>query len=466
MEMKFSQQIEGCHEGILAGMPEQEREKAVEAAVKDALFANSGLTPLAILKSTLTAGSPTRDFEALLASEYKETLKNWARIYKTGAGSNAKKAELAESLAAVLPTLPALHEAVLRVDLSPSELAAFRALLDAGGMMQVPEDGLTSIVGLPRAMSMLCYAFYEKGARKGEGVFTFVVPDQMMDVLSGLDWDDMEQYALERELVLDIAGALTELRGIVDVEGAYNEYVRHSKHPFDLIEFEDINFYAIKDGSSDNAWLETEDGPAYLVNYMLAQTYQDGMGLPADDGMVLYGPLGPLEYFVDSQTGKLARPLEEGTLSEIDVFNWKCSLPAARALRGYLDAHVPDDQDDYFFADSVMDELVDFMSLGVGDAITVRTYFEILEDHGFIPDAVHMKCVLNLLMNMANAMPCWPNNGWSPNELAEQTTGRKTFYNGDGSMMKVGRNDPCPCGSGKKYKHCCGKSGWTVVHGS
>jgi len=21
---------------------------------------------------------------------------------------------------------------------------------------------------------------------------------------------------------------------------------------------------------------------------------------------------------------------------------------------------------------------------------------------------------------------------------------------------KVGRNDPCPCGSGKKYKYCCG----------
>jgi preprotein translocase subunit SecA len=22
---------------------------------------------------------------------------------------------------------------------------------------------------------------------------------------------------------------------------------------------------------------------------------------------------------------------------------------------------------------------------------------------------------------------------------------------------RVGRNDPCPCGSGKKYKHCCGR---------
>jgi len=24
---------------------------------------------------------------------------------------------------------------------------------------------------------------------------------------------------------------------------------------------------------------------------------------------------------------------------------------------------------------------------------------------------------------------------------------------------KVGRNSPCPCGSGKKYKHCHGRQG-------
>jgi preprotein translocase subunit SecA len=42
-----------------------------------------------------------------------------------------------------------------------------------------------------------------------------------------------------------------------------------------------------------------------------------------------------------------------------------------------------------------------------------------------------------------------------------------THPNDDGSVSedkdtsnevpKVGRNDPCPCGSGKKYKHCHGK---------
>ena len=24
---------------------------------------------------------------------------------------------------------------------------------------------------------------------------------------------------------------------------------------------------------------------------------------------------------------------------------------------------------------------------------------------------------------------------------------------------KVGRNDPCPCGSGQKHKKCCGRAG-------
>ena len=25
------------------------------------------------------------------------------------------------------------------------------------------------------------------------------------------------------------------------------------------------------------------------------------------------------------------------------------------------------------------------------------------------------------------------------------------------AKVAVGRNEPCPCGSGKKYKQCCGK---------
>ena len=31
----------------------------------------------------------------------------------------------------------------------------------------------------------------------------------------------------------------------------------------------------------------------------------------------------------------------------------------------------------------------------------------------------------------------------------------KTAAGGGGPAKTVGRNDPCPCGSGKKYKKCC-----------
>ena len=36
----------------------------------------------------------------------------------------------------------------------------------------------------------------------------------------------------------------------------------------------------------------------------------------------------------------------------------------------------------------------------------------------------------------------------------ESKMSASTFVRKD---KKIGRNDPCPCGSGKKYKQCCGK---------
>ena len=39
-------------------------------------------------------------------------------------------------------------------------------------------------------------------------------------------------------------------------------------------------------------------------------------------------------------------------------------------------------------------------------------------------------------------------------EIATEYRRSRTVVKG----KKIGRNDPCPCGSGKKYKHCCGKN--------
>ena len=67
------------------------------------------------------------------------------------------------------------------------------------------------------------------------------------------------------------------------------------------------------------------------------------------------------------------------------------------------------------------------------------------------------KALVQLATNLYNALPAWQLCGWSERELRERETGQKTFYNPDGTVRKVGRNEPCPCGSGKKYKNCCGR---------
>lgn len=62
---------------------------------------------------------------------------------------------------------------------------------------------------------------------------------------------------------------------------------------------------------------------------------------------------------------------------------------------------------------------------------------------------------------IANTTRLWENRGHTPDELFQmqqhhlQPLPVAQFNVTEGS--KVGRNDPCPCGSGKKYKKCCGK---------
>lgn len=76
--------------------------------------------------------------------------------------------------------------------------------------------------------------------------------------------------------------------------------------------------------------------------------------------------------------------------------------------------------------------------------------------------------VMQLVMDLSNNIRIWENNGHTQNEIFEKfekpnlkRLPDKPFEFGRSNVIdmksrqKVGRNDPCPCGSGKKYKKCC-----------
>lgn len=83
----------------------------------------------------------------------------------------------------------------------------------------------------------------------------------------------------------------------------------------------------------------------------------------------------------------------------------------------------------------------------------------IMETYGLYLEFEDLQDFLNLLTEAHNHTRLWENNGYTPAELHEMERAELkerdpfTFE----AAGRVGRNEPCPCGSGKKYKHCCAR---------
>ena len=96
---------------------------------------------------------------------------------------------------------------------------------------------------------------------------------------------------------------------------------------------------------------------------------------------------------------------------------------------------------------------------GINESLKVENPIEELEDTTEVSLEYDPE---KLYKNMVDAKADWLYNleEWD-NLLTPER--RKELYKEQklsGTVIKekkVGRNDPCPCGSGKKYKYCCGR---------
>ena len=96
---------------------------------------------------------------------------------------------------------------------------------------------------------------------------------------------------------------------------------------------------------------------------------------------------------------------------------------------------------------------------------------ELMEKHQLMPESSEkMNRLLALYSSFYNNTRLSLNCGHRPAEMFNDAGKKIETLSGRGGpaafgaggkdrqpAKKIGRNDPCPCGSGKKYKHCCGK---------
>ena len=96
---------------------------------------------------------------------------------------------------------------------------------------------------------------------------------------------------------------------------------------------------------------------------------------------------------------------------------------------------------------------------GINDSLKVPNPIEEMEENTEVSLAFDKELLYKYMVD-AKAdwlyeLPMW-------NDIFDPETKKRLYLEQkkSGTVIvgkKVGRNDPCPCGSGKKYKFCCGK---------
>ncbi len=113
-------------------------------------------------------------------------------------------------------------------------------------------------------------------------------------------------------------------------------------------------------------------------------------------------------------------------------------------------------------------ELSDFYSMdivtftgfldGISTSITGELELENLTEDTILALTIeYEKLYYNMLKAKADwlyTLPQWDN---LLDEDKKKEIRMKLHQESHVTVEKIGRNDPCPCGSGKKYKKCCGK---------
>ena len=126
-----------------------------------------------------------------------------------------------------------------------------------------------------------------------------------------------------------------------------------------------------------------------------------------------------------------------------------------QTLYDYVGAYLCEDKD-------VLEALMDDIQLSCSMEASMSEIMDEFMHKDIVFESTHqMQLVASIVNEVYNNTRLWSNAGHTPYELrnrfehgsAQQT---EVSISSTSAKAKVGRNEPCPCGSGKKYKKCCG----------
>lgn len=169
---------------------------------------------------------------------------------------------------------------------------------------------------------------------------------------------------------------------------------------------------------------------------------------------------GELETFLHNREGKpFYIPPKNEFLKYADDQYFEMT-PQLTALKKYVSEHLCKDKE-------MVEYLIDDIQLACSMEAPLQEIIYEFERRDIIFDTMQQaETVISLITDIHNHTRLWRNAGHTPMELREISlhSGHRpnnapfqVLVNRQIASKKIGRNEPCPCGSGLKYKKCCGK---------
>ena len=266
-----------------------------------------------------------------------------------------------------------------------------------------------------------------------------------VDVLN-MATDYCEMF-VEQNQALDYESFCEQLRQTLSVEPDFDEsFFEHAKKP-QLVEKLQQNILAVQqrrfDALVERAW------PIIKYVYETKRMFYQNIAIPVSDGKMVYTILVDLRKSYESKGKELVRAVEKTiTLRVIDEY-WKNHLREMDDLKQSVQNAAYEQKDPIVvYKTESYDLFITMLENLSKDVLSFLLRAQIFLRQEQQPEDVvtegHEK--RSDMSRMQTSRPDLLTNSSGPKSNAPIHVEKK-----------VGRNDPCPCGSGKKYKNCHGK---------
>lgn len=346
--------------------------------------------------------------------ELRKQISNWM----VKGASKMRKDELVSTLEHELLRPGNLDEMLLMAGDAGWQLIQDAAVAD--DPLQVP----TKAVNYARMFAEFGYLQYEGNKQSG----TVKMPLEIKRLLSTMKEDGFHERKTRADLLFAYSQAAVNLYGVIDQKELVEIINRQVEKKTDIDELL----------QSQMRHLDINALYCHRENYLVSIIFKENNY--EDISSILDATAGKPRYVPSKETLLL---YSDGDYYEktVHIANFKTTLTN--------NWRVPAD-----VADRIVDEVVYSFQVGarMSDALQILPRYGIVFRDDMLPT------LTGTITAVHNSTRLWTNKGHTPNELAQMLTKLNGNNSGRASgKIKISRNDPCPCGSGKKYKKCCGR---------